>query len=319
MIKRSRQLLALSLILALSALLVHITPTPTYVNAQTQEKYSIVSNDEYYAETTYFLTENAYQTSFINTALAKTNSTQVTKSQSNDKDEFVLAISKKVCVYEQTDALCDVVESRLLTKDEITKYSTNKSVNVCSSSNDDIGSDTEYMYYLTINMALTYNSSTMQYKITGTATWDDVLVWAWENNKAAEEFFHDYIGITWGGNDTLISSSQSISGIYYGGNAVSFSKKTSNASAGYVWQFKEKSGYLGKEMKIATANVQIAKVGALENKQTSARMTYIHTYGTINGSVSINVNSNATIAAGVTLSGTQKQWQVEIDVHGIEF
>lgn len=319
MIKRSKQLLVLSLILALSTLILSVTLTPTQVNAQTKETYSVVTNDEYFAETTYFLTQNVYENFFNESAPTKVCSERVSTSLSNNEDKFAFAVSQKVYVLEQTNAIGDTVESRLLKKNEIAEYSMDNSVNVYSNSNEEVGTDAEYMYYLTINMIVTYNTNTSQYKITGTASWDPILVWAWESNKAAEEFYHDYIGITWGGNNTLAATSYSISGIYYGGDAVSFSRKASNTTAGYVWQFKEKSGYLGKEMKNATANVQIAKSGTHENKQTCARMTYIHTYGTINGSVSINANSDATIAAGVTLSQTQKQWQIEIDVYGLEF
>ena len=168
-------------------------------------------------------------------------------------------------------------------------------------------------------MSVVYNSSSNQYTITGEASWDDVLVWLWDTNKAAEEWDFDYIGITWGGARTLVANTHSISGKYYNGNAVSFSKQTSDSYAGYVWQFNEKSGYLGKEMKLATATVNISKVGTSENKETNAKMTYIHTYGKIKGDISLTYNSDGSAAAGVSLSETSEQWQIEIDVPGIVY
>ena len=87
--------------------------------------------------------------------------------------------------------------------------------------------------------------------------------------------------------------------------------------AGYVWQFNEKSGYLGKELKYARANVDIKKIGTPLNKETNIVLTYIHTYGAISGGISFEFDSEEKLSAGISLSLTDKQWQIQIDIPGI--
>ena len=65
--------------------------------------------------------------------------------------------------------------------------------------------------------------------------------------------------------------------------------------------------------------MHIIKVGEMLNKVTSVRFTYIHTYDVVRGSVSITINSNGTIAGGLTLSNAEKQWQIEVDLTGFEY
>lgn len=122
-----------------------------------------------------------------------------------------------------------------------------------------------------------------------------------------------------GGNKTLVAKSQSISGNYYNDEAVSFSRKTSDAYVGYVWQFNEKSGYLGKEMELATAKVDLAKVGTSENMETNVKMTYIHTYGVVDASISFTITGPNSVAPSLTISESKNQWQIEIDVPGIKY
>lgn len=100
---------------------------------------------------------------------------------------------------------------------------------------------------------------------------------------------------------------------------MSFSRATSDSYVGYVWQFNEKSGFLGKEMEQAKATILIKKTGTLEGKETNVKMTYIHTYSKVSGSVTFSMDSTGKAAARLTLTETQDQWQIAIDIPGIKY
>lgn len=316
---KTKSVIAFAFAFLAVAQLSYSTPSMVKGNAENQSTYTVITDAGYYAKTTYFLTEQAYQ-EYLANEHPSTNLSVQTASETNASDEdveFVVAAVKTVCVYEQVGTDGNVTESRLLTKPEFDKE-LDDSIS-SGFENDTIGVDEESLYYLNISMSVVYNNSSKQYSVTGTASWKEEIVWAWDNYKAAEEFHFDYIGFTWGGNNSIISKSQSISGNYYNGEAVSFSRKTSDSYVGYVWQFNEKSGYLGKEMELATAKIDLAKVGTSENKETNVKMTYIHTYGSFEESISFTPTEEGWIAPSLTFTKTENQWQIEIDVPGIKY
>ncbi len=317
--KRTKSLIAFAVSFLAVAQLSCSMPSMIKGDAENQSTYTIITDDGYYAETTYFLTEQAYQEYLANEHPSTSLSVQtVGETDSLDEDvEFVLAAVQTVCVYEQIGTDGNVTESRVLNKSEF-EEKLDDSISG-GSSTETIGSDSESLYYLNISMSVVYNKSSEQYSVTGTASWKKEIVWAWDNYKAAEEFHFDYIGFTWGGNKTIVAKSQSISGNYYNDEAVSFSRKTSDSYVGYVWQFNEKSGYLGKEMELATAKVDLAKVGTSENKETNVKMTYIHTYGAFEESISFTPTEEGWIAPSLAFTKTEEQWQIEIDVPGIKY
>lgn len=275
-----------------------------YATADVTDCYTVCEEDGYYSETTYFLTEEAYTD--IGNASA----------DSSDGEEFVSATRKRVWVCEFYSEADETTESQLLSKSEVDEIES-EADGVAAAASTLVGSDSESFYYLDIDMAVYYNTGSETYSVTGDASWQKV--WTWNSMKAAEEDICDYIGITWGGAGTLCATSKSISGYYYNSKAVSFSRKISDSYAGYVWQFNEKSGYLGKELESATANVTLEKDGELLGKTTNVKMTYIHTYSDFSGSVSLSADSDGTAAASVSLSQSTDSWQIEIDVAGISY
>lgn len=298
------------------------------------DTYTVYDEDDYYSETTYYLKEEAYknhlQEASENLQLYSNQlavNTSVYNALNNTAEEFVIAATKGVWVSATADENGNIIEERLLKKAEVENIQSINSIQTNNNaqseinliSNNQVGSDKETMYYLEIKMTVYYNTLTGQYLVESNASWAAVLVWAWDTDKAAEEFYKDYIGITWGGAGTLQATNQTITGTYYNGKAVTFSRMISDSYAGYVWQFNEKSGYLGKEMKNATANISLKKQGSNMGKKTNVKMTYIHTYGKINGSLTLGINSNGEAAASLTLSETTKQWQIEIDVPNLDY
>lgn len=55
-----------------------------------------------------------------------------------------------------------------------------------------------------------------------------------------------------------------------------------------------------------------------KTKETNIRLTYVHTYQSTVGSISFQGGSSG-VAAGVSLSSCDKQWQIEVDVPGIYY
>lgn len=298
-----------------------------HVKAQHNEDVYIVSgNKDYYYETTYYRTKAAY-----NTHISKIKSTEKKRtlltafnSQSDEK-EFICVASKRVWFIENINENGIVTESRLLKKNEVEQIKNNSSV--YANSGDDtpmprhplIGGDAESAYYLDIDLYVYYNTIAHQYEVQACATWEAILVFPWQGSSgAAEENHDDFIAVTWGGNGELCGTYDNIVGTYYNNTAVTFIKDTSNSYSGFTWRFREKSGFLGKELESAIASISLNYVGDFDEKETNVKMTYIHTYGEIGGSVTFGVNSQG-YAASVNLSQTTQQWKVEVDVHGIEY
>ncbi len=332
--------LAAGLTLSTAAAFALLKPEPTSYTVSSEE-------GGYYSETTYYLTEETYNG---HAAKATKNtgrqmSAASTSSAENTEDEeFVVGATKTVWVKETADEEGNVTESRLLNKDEVEELKSAEAGNLNIGTDEDpepatpdavipyrpiggggggnpetlIGSDNDDFHLLSIDFAITYNTSTKTYSATANASWEEQLVFFWETAKAAEEFTPDLMGITWGGDKHLKAQSYSISGNYYSEvngtvGAVDCSRSTSDIYAGYVWQFFEKSGILGKELELVTATTDFKQTGELQNKYTSAKLTYVHTYDRITGQISINVSKDPGIAASIGVTGSGL-WQIELEI-----
>ncbi len=341
--------LAAGLTLGTAAAFALLKPEPTSYTVSSEE-------GGYYSETTYYLTEETYNGHAAKAAknTGRQMSAASTSSAENTEDEeFVVGATKTVWVKETTDEEGNVTESRLLNKDEVEELrSAADNLNLGTDEDPEpttpdavipyrpiggggggnpetlIGTANGNLYLLDISLKVVYNSSTEEYSATGQASWAEQLVWFENEYMAAEESSFDYLAISWGGNGELKAKSKSISGKYYDGDAaVKFSTAKSDAYAGYVWQFNEKEGFLGDELENATANVTLVNVGAKQNKETSVKMTYIHTYDKFNHTptfsfgVNGDLNGMVTIEKGVSvgLETVEDQWQIAIDVPNIEY
>lgn len=322
------------------------------------QSYTVCSDDGYYSETTYYLTEDAYN----NNIPASDNSDKTVRraakassgsSNSND-EEFVLGAVKTVWVKETSDEDGNITESELLTKEEVDEIGNIGSEDASADIGEDpetaqpdmlvpnrpgdgggggpvettVGTDSGSLYLLNISMEVVYNASKEEYSATGQASWAEQLVWYQDEYKAAEESSLDYIAMTWGGDSVLKATSKTISGKYYDGDAaVQFSRAKSDSYAGYVWQFHEKEYKYGDELENATANVTLARVGAMQNKETCIKLTYIHTFDEFNYTPSFSIGFDASLTGeisfsaevSVDMSTEDDQWQIELDVPNIMY
>lgn len=302
------------------------------------DTYTTYADNGYFSQTTYYRTEEAYE-EHLKAAYPEQKQYRAVSSKLNANEEedeqFVMGAVKSVWVAEEYDEDGNVTESHLMSKEEME----NNGIPVSPASlkdpsynfHDDsgggsldktIGEDSEKFHYLSIELSVTQDVVTKEYTANGVAGWDKKLTS--DSSKAAEKYSPDYLGITWGGENTLKMISQSITGVYHSGlftaeKPVDFARSTSDSYAGYVWLFFEKSEYMGKEMKRAEASVTFESIGELKNKETCVKLTYIHTYDRYVGEPSIEASSDGTVAAGISMSVIPSQWQIEIDIGGIEY
>ena len=308
------------------------------------DSYTVYADDGYYSETTYYLTEEAYNEHAAENAAAttQTRSTRQAMSSSqteNDDEQFVIAAEKTVWVEEIYDENGNVINSTLLSKNALKEYFAEEESAENNSSpkimpiakkpitgvepvdEDDrlLEDDHGALYNLTLYLELKYNQSTDIYSVTSEANWVPNFTLPWKTYHDAEATYMDYWGITWGGNKTLEAQDFSISGIYERdrGN-VNFSRKESDAYAGFIWQFNEQAFWPGAVMRNGVANVTLKKVGKMSGLHTNATVKYIHTYGSLDTSVTIGVNSSG-LAPSITFDTTESAWELELQVDGIKY
>ncbi|MCD8294497.1 MAG: hypothetical protein LUE27_04515 [Clostridia bacterium] len=278
--------------------------------------YTVYADEDYYSETTHFATESAFD-SYLKASSGTAAFSEATESLGNNT-EFTSATAQSMWVCETEDENGVVNESRLLSKAEVEEIENgDASIKLLSSGETEIGSDTESYYKLTIVLEVLHNTSNGYYTVTGTASWDKIV--SSSSKKSAEENYEDYIGLTWGGNGAFKALSYSASGTYYNGKSATMTRCISDTYNGYVWQFYEKSGFLGKELENATVTANISLIGAEQGKETNAKLTYIHTYGTLESGFTVSLSSNGSLSAGLTMSSSENAWQIQVDVSGIPY
>ena len=303
-----------------------ILPTLYMATDGQRDTFTICSDDEYYSETTYYYNEKDFnnhiksQTNEATTTPATMRS-NLTSGDTQSDDKFVVGVSKSVWVEEKYDENGNTTDSRLLKKAEIDSpdnYNNNTLATAATVNNDKFyGPVTTAKHRLTIKLTVFYDDSDSQYDITATASWKAELVWGWENDKAAEEDADDVIAITWGGDGNIEAVSDSISGKYYeDAGDVQFAKEISESSMGFAWVFREKSGFWGKEMENATANVVLESKSNL-GETTNVKMTYVHTYQRISIIDKIEIGSDFNIIIDPTIE--EYAWQIQLDIRGLNY
>ena len=88
----------------------------------------------------------------------------------------------------------------------------------------------------------------------------------------------------------------------------------SNPTQGYIWQFAELSN--GKYAKDVQANVTLEK-SSNTTAETGAILTYIHTYGDTEITISGFTILNNIPVPMVTLSQNSDAWKTEVSVAGL--
>lgn len=303
------------------------------------DSYTIASEDGgYYSETTYYLTEEAFgeyesgKQASKPAAKTMSASSESTSESEQEVGEFVMGVAKSVWVMEELDEDGNVVDSQLLTKDEMDDYGISTmgvkrpwfdQVIIGGGGgggypDEEIGSDSQSFYQLTIDAVVTYNKGTKEYSVDTDFSWEsDWWTWPWEADEEAESSNMDYIGITWGGDGTYHMESKQISGTYYDNSDIEFLQCDAEPYWGYVWQFHEQKSFFAPEQAIknASAKIDIKKVGEIENKDAKVRITYIHTYTKVDIGVTITIGEEETEAKIDFLQ--QGSWELVMTIDGL--
>lgn len=344
-------------IVAVTALVAVNAAAMSFTYTAPADSYTIYSDDEYYSETTHYLTESAYNeyleeqaqtpsATSPKTTRASSTISNTSAYENNKKYKFVSASVKNVWVNEIADEYGNISESTLMSKSEIdalnnasadyngTQTASLNSVTRTTASNDDDvhddsvhnednqygDEDSQSFERLTTKLVVYYDTENNEYHAVADAQWKAEWVWYWEGRNAAEENNDDRMCITWGGNNSaLLGKNESFSGYYHSnyGN-VEHRKEISEDNSGFVWAFREKSGFAGKEMANAVAEVVLEPVKDLEDP-TSIKYTYIHTYGSfdVSGEVIISISEDPEISAGIQIGMGEEHWQVQMSVPNI--
>lgn len=237
--------------------------------------------------------------------------------------EVVGVAEKSVYVSETIDKDQNIVDSHLMSADEVSIYKAEKTNEGLSYQSTDIevGNDTDSIYNLTIYLVV-YKDRNYNYSAYGTASWKNVFEIIIGNGEKNPAQGLDFMALTWGGSGELELQNSSFTGKYrITGDEIEDSKAKSDSYAGYCWQFEETEQFLpfGSEyyMEEATCSVDLSKTySKYLAKKTNIIFTYIHTYEDHTGSVSFTVGASG-LAGGISLSGSSKSWQLEVDVTGL--
>jgi hypothetical protein len=182
-----------------------------------------------------------------------------------------------------------------------------------------IGSDQETYAKLTIYLTV-YENSDGTYQAYSSADWVNTSTGTGGSDWPATGL--DFISLTWGGGGELKTVSKAASGYYqFSQGSISFSRAQSDSYSGYCWQFNDIKPALltNYYADVINANVKIKKTySTVQNKETNVKFTYIHTYQSTTGSISISGGTSGA-AAGISLSSTPNKWQIEIDVPGVKY
>ncbi|MDE5722419.1 MAG: hypothetical protein K2I30_06775 [Clostridia bacterium] len=219
------------------------------------------------------------------------------------------------------------MNSRLLKKSEVEAYKSEQlnanTSELQTSATHSLGTDRESYYALSIMLTADYYADFDYYKVAGFCEWDKDYS-SNDTKYVAEKNYEDYVGFTWGGEGTIQGSDYNMRGYFYDfvnnqvyNSPLTASRCLTNSFSGVVWQFIEKNQD-GKSLTMGSSYVTLTKIGELQNKMTNVRYTYIHTYNVVKDSVSLTLNSSG-LAGGISLSSAEDQWQIEIDLTGIEY
>lgn len=310
-----REFIALKVI-ALTLSLLVLAGVALYCFTTRPGTYTVYADDGYYSETTYYLTDVAYERGVP-------LDERISLGEEND---FTLAVQKDVWVYESTDENGVVTESRLLGKEEaeqakaLSVNATMEQVATSVASITPIGEDSESYYRFSAQFYVGWDNDKNVYTLHGSISWENLLASWWEEHKAAEEDIDDYLGFTWEGG--FLNSYDLASAKYYNDQKVEISTAIDDRYKAQVWQFREKSGWMGRELEQGDFYVDLSRTSPSQGRPAMVQMTYIHTYGKFDGSVSLKAGideGGISSGIGLAVSTSEDNWQIQMGIVGLEY
>ena len=209
-----------------------------------------------------------------------------------------------------------VSNSRLLSKDEVENIGIDNFSNINTMSTSRADKNAYGKLTLTFSGSHSISGKSVSCKLNGNANWDFGAFTSSEKNPAIGK---DFMGITWSGLFSTISSSCSATD--FTGKVTYPTMVDSIANGGRVWSFEESlfEDHFANYNKNINATINIKKNTMTGNGNTAeAVLKYIHTYQKATGSVSMNAGKDS-VSAGFTLSNVEKQWSLVCTVTGIPY
>ncbi len=274
---------------------------------------AIDDSGEYYSKTVYIAPEDMivpFSVEEQGKPIGQVIKTVYVKERFNEDG---ILLESRLMNKAEVDAYKEAVEERCQRSEQIQTFS--------SKSSELIGEDYTTEGELTITFTV-YDLGDNEYRGCANAQWTNGI-WILPDGEKRPGNGKDYLAITWGGNGELKRKSKSISGNYqFDQGKISFSQAKSDTYAGYCWQFNETKwkSLIRYYADSIDADVTIKKTYKTQkNKETSMKMTYIHTFDKLSGTVKFEVDKSGAASAGVTLTTVEDQWTVEVDIPGVMY
>ena len=218
------------------------------------------------------------------------------------------------------DGNMQVTDSRLLSESEVNAIGKTKFANNSSIVQRGFGPLPEY---ITSRGKLTFRFNGFEYtvgryQLAATATWsegDYGLLYGLTNPYSGD----DYIGFVWGGSYDFVSPPVSMRIVdNWGALRATVPPHTIEPNKGVVWAYNEGATSSSGMDYVPTLTVytDIVKNNLTGGGNTTSLVSqYIHTYGTVSGSISFS-SAGASFSLG---AGAGSQWTISLAISGISY
>lgn len=214
------------------------------------------------------------------------------------------------------------ISSRLLNEEEVNSigieqfHDINDAINN-SRVNAGTANNSYYKCVITMGASYQYAGSGVNWNLYGTGGWSNMDSDYMKGPAAGL----DYIGYTWFGDLEFKSPSASLtwSSAPPASMGLIIKEGGSHPNKGYVWSFNEywQSGNTAARGFVQLADVTLGlskKVLTGGGNTANAVLTYIHTYDSVSGSITIN-----QAGGGFSLSSSVKQWTISCSLSGLPY
>ncbi len=238
-------------------------------------------------------------------------------------EKFVSGVKRTYYVSETVDKSNQnrVVDSHLMTNDEVKKYK-NRKLMYLSDYDVPVGSDAVERYALTLYLYVTEKSNGV-YSCHGAAEWDRYKFNS-SDETAPSINGKDYILLSWGGKGNLIATKHGeITGTYSNGDSVWFGKDGMVASPtkGYSWSFSEldSSGWMNTYATDIESHVDLSrKHDFYINGEAGVNFQYVHTYNYLKESLGITYEDEE-FGLVIKTQETPNRWSIRAIVEGLKY
>lgn len=271
-----------------------------------------------------------YSPEFPDAYIMVNSSTNSTRAETNQQSiEATVFIEE---IYDTDEAgNVYVVSSRLLSENEVLQLGVDSFDDISISSSNAIkkAATTRNQVGTRGALRITLNSlgasfptqNGIEYYIQAHASWDMGSILDGENYPATGS---DFMGITWGGSySSDITSAVAIENLPQYPYPV-FNMCEYDPNCGFVYEFKEywqnsAIHHVYTYLTDIDLQVTLTKMNLESSNTTEVALTYIHTYESTIGTISLEGSSDKTVSASIELNNVAKQWSLVCYLSGFMY